>query len=250
MTSQATWKLPQNLIQKSVADNWPDAVREWELTGVEFLAPGEFRTCLCTHFPIRQLCYISNRLNHQTEIVGNVCIEKFENSESDIQTGVFSSVPKVVQAARRILQDPDNNAANEALIDFAEKQSIITKSNAIFYRDIWRKRKLTPKQLQYKRDVNLKILYQAIYSLKQAFHLLKENPEEGTAGPKLVDFAFTNKVLTKSNADFYMKIWSRRNSSLTAAQMKYKIDLNNRIITQLQPHFQSEQKENPKRSSK
>lgn len=190
-------------------------------------------TCLCGHTPIRELCYIYNSTTRKTAIVGNHCIQKFE--KDDPVHKQFGAIHLIFQSSNRILKDI-LTSPNQALIDYALAKGVITSSNAGFYEDIARKRSLSEKQNQYKESLNQKILYNIVLSAKAAFQRLQSNLE-ATAGPKLIEYAFTKKVLTKVNYDFYMKIWDRAHSSLSSAQKKYKVNLNGRMISQLKKHF-------------
>jgi len=238
------WQLPIEIVKRSVASTWKQAVSEWDLTSVEFLAPGESTSCLCTHTPIRELCHIYNPVTQQRVIVGNVCIERFGKGGDESSEGAFDSVSKIMRAAKKILADPEASA-NKELIVFAKEKGVIRRQDAAFYQDIWRKRALSDKQLAYKRSLNLKILYQCIYSVKQAYHVLSSNLE-GTAGPKLINKAYLRGVLTSKDKSFYDKVWAKRNTWLTPRQLKYKKGLNKRIVTKMEREFTSVSQEETK----
>jgi len=234
MATKLDWDLPRRIIELSEADNWPQAVREWYLRDIEMLDPGESSECLCGHKPIRELCYIANRENSETAIVGNHCIEKFDKADPGHE--VFGAAPRIIQAALRILKD-STASANETLIDFAEQRQIFTTANAEFYRDIWRKRNLTDGQEKYKQSLNQQLLYCLILSARGAYQRLKLMPREGTAGPKLIDYAFNKGVIKERDKEFYLQNWQRVHGSLTDKQRKYKEGLNQRIIRDLSAEF-------------
>lgn len=230
MATSIDWVLPAKIIELSQADNWASAVREWSLAHIEILDPGEFSECLCGHKPIRELCYIFNRKTKQTAIVGNHCIEKFDKDDPGRE--VFGSTIRTFQAAKRIFGDA-TASANEDLIALALSRKVFTEKDADFYRDIWRKRNLSDKQEDYKYSLNQRLLYQVILSTRVAYQRLKRDPEEGTAGPKLIKYAFEKEVLKEKDYAFYMQVWQQDVAKLTPAQAKYRTGLNNRIIREL-----------------
>lgn len=239
-----TWLLPERIIELSNADAWNQAVQEWQLSSIEMLDPGEFDKCLCGHYPIRQLCHIANQANGETATVGNRCVEKFD--KDDPAHAIFCDAPRIFQAASRMLDDP-TASANPSLIEFAKTKQIFTGENASFYESIWRKRKLSPKQVKYKISLNQKLLYSMILSTRNAYERLKSSPSEGTAGPKLIKAAFDEGVITEKNRDFYLKIWNSANGDLTEKQKKYKIALNKKIIQKMV--FQNQDEEEKKEAN-
>lgn len=226
----SAWDLPTRIIGLSRADNWGVAVKEWELSGIEILEPGEFDECLCGHTPIRELCHITNRLNGNTAIVGNHCIIKFQKENPELE--IFETALRIHTAAKKILNNPEASA-NERLINFARQKGALSSADATYYLGIWRKRKLTDAQKTCKQRLNQRIIYRLILSVKGAYLRLKENSKEGTAGPKLIDFAFTHGVIQERAKQFYLDIWENAHEGLTVRQKTYKEDLNQKIIEQL-----------------
>lgn len=237
MADPVRWDLPRQIIELSDANTWGQAVREWSLNGIEMLDPGEFDSCLCGHYPIRELCHLLNRENGNTAIVGNHCIEKFDKDDPGHE--VFGEAPRIVQAAGRILQDP-MASANEALINFAERTGVFTTDNATFYREIWRKRNLSDGQERYKRSLNQQLLYRLILSVRGAYQRLLQDPQRGTAGPKLAQYAFAQGVIRERDRDFYLQKWDRAYGELTQGQQGYRSGLNQRIIQQLNDRLNQE----------
>lgn len=260
-----TWALSSNILNLSEANNWKEAVREWSLVDIEILDPGEFETCLCGHNPIRELCHIQNTLNHRTATVGNHCIQRFnaaplqsdssssESSESDTDMSSESDtdmdsdedaepflviVPKAIQSAKRILDDP-TVSANQHLIEYARSMKIFTQENADFYSDIWRKRNLSDNQRAYKKSLNRVLLYEVALTARAAYQRLKVNLQKGNAGPKLVKYAFEKKVLTEKDKNFYLQIWKLPNDKISSKQVDYKVSLNRRIVQHLKAELDS-----------
>jgi hypothetical protein len=139
------FKLIQEIIKKSVNPIWELAKLEWELANVE--DSEEEQTCLCGHYPIKELCLLANKENGNTVIVGNCCVKKFVGIRSD----------KVFNAFKRVRKDSEKSF-NEDTINLALGRNWITGWEKNFYLDIKGKRTLTHKQMTIKQRVNAKIL--------------------------------------------------------------------------------------------
>jgi hypothetical protein len=66
------FQLTTEIIARSVATTWDAAKLEWSL--LEVYEAEEPETCLCGHFPIIELCVLSNRRNQAEATVGNCCV--------------------------------------------------------------------------------------------------------------------------------------------------------------------------------
>jgi len=64
--------LKREILNRSKARDWETAKKEWRLTDI--YEAEESETCLCEHFPIREICVIHNGTTGQTTEVGNVCV--------------------------------------------------------------------------------------------------------------------------------------------------------------------------------
>lgn len=129
MTPSANFKLFQEIIDRSEADTWEEAKEEWFLQYIEMAGEGEDYSCLCTHPHIKELCYIANKKNGNEALVGNCCVKKFMEMESDL----------LFQAIRR-------GKVNSAMIEYAFSHNMISKWENSFMLDVMRKRKMTVKQ--------------------------------------------------------------------------------------------------------
>lgn len=153
------WKLPQNLEELSNGDSYPRVLREWELDYIEHLAPGEdSETCLCTHFPIREVCHIRNLQNANTAIVGNCCVKKFEKEEEGAVN--FEGTHKVFDCLKRLQRDENANA-NEELLNYAYSKGVLTKPEYDRYLEIWRNRTFTDEESRLILTANRKIINHA-----------------------------------------------------------------------------------------
>jgi len=69
--------LKSELMKISEHRTWDVARREWILEGTTHLDRDEPpESCLCGHYPIKNLCHLKNILNGHETIVGNCCIDK------------------------------------------------------------------------------------------------------------------------------------------------------------------------------
>lgn len=139
------YKLAIEIIRLSENPVWDVAKTEWKLLEIE--DSEEDQTCLCGHFPIRELCILENKLNAKTAVVGNCCVNKFLGLPSN----------KIFAAIKRIKKDTERSL-NEATIELANERGWISDWERTFYVDIMRKRRLTEKQQAKKLQVNVKVL--------------------------------------------------------------------------------------------
>lgn len=224
------WKLPNELIKLSVAGIWGRAIQEWDLVSVELLDPDEENEhCLCGH-PIREICTVRNRLNHNTAMIGNSCIMKF----GDESTEEFQSVGNICKGLKKIKRSY-TKAPNQALIEHCFKQKIITERDKKFCEDTLDRKRLTEGQEGYRYNLNR----QMISGLKKA-HLsckkvLTSMKADSTYSPnqQLIDLAERNKVITPKEAAFLNDIWARSHETLTPKQASYKVSLNRKIFTKI-----------------
>jgi len=141
------YKLVTALLALSQSQVWWQAKLEWEFVTV-YKGKGK-DSCLCGHTPIVELCKLRNRLNNNTAIVGNCCVKRFLNLQTDL----------IFDAVNRIEIDPIKSV-NLRTLNQAISDAWITEWEYDFYKKILRKqsRKLSPKQASIKMEVNRKIL--------------------------------------------------------------------------------------------
>jgi hypothetical protein len=133
------------ILARSVSKNWDAAKLEWRLDHIyEVDEPEE---CLCSHFPIIEICVLINRKNNQKAEVGNVCVKRFMGIRSD----------KIFSCVKRLRVDLDK-AANLETIELLFEQNLISGWERSFSIDTLRKRNLSLKQLQKRHEINQKIL--------------------------------------------------------------------------------------------
>ena len=241
MAAVSNWKLPEELVALSVGKSWPGVLKEWKLSYVEFLEHGEeSETCLCHHYPIREVCHITNIENDALAIVGNCCITKFGDDES-----VFAGTHKIFDAFKRIQKDVEASA-NKELIEYAYNKGAINDKGYQFYVKIWRKRKLTGSQLGWKRDLNRKIIRHITSSkldtqkvgqiqntgkrtLQEAFGDSYNNPAT-LIDQRLIKEVYEKKLITKKDYDFYNSLFDRNVTRPTKKQRMWIKDINRKIL--------------------
>ncbi|SSW65855.1 hypothetical protein AGI3411_02286 [Achromobacter agilis] len=98
---------------------------------------------------LKNICYITNRITGHSTYVGNVCINRFIG----IDTG------NLFDGLKRIANDPYANA-NLDVIEHGRKMGYIYDSENKFLVSTRLKRKLSDKQLKWKRKINRRITEQ------------------------------------------------------------------------------------------
>jgi len=140
------FQLFTELTKLSNAKTWDLVKLEWRLSDISYADNDNPLTCICGHYPIKELCHLKNKENGNDVIVGNCCVNKF----------ILKS-KKIFDAINRVRNDL-TNSFNVELIDIAHQHNIINDWEKEFYIDIWRKHKLNSKQLRIKVDINFRYL--------------------------------------------------------------------------------------------
>jgi hypothetical protein len=115
--------LKATVIENSQSNEWETARLEWKLLTI-YDAPNQ--TCCCGHYPITENCVIVNEINGKTLIVGNVCVNKFEQERLTVPTTCRTSLKKVCD-------DTENSNANPDLLKVAARLKIISKKERTWY---------------------------------------------------------------------------------------------------------------------
>jgi hypothetical protein len=143
----ARYRLASEIIALSVATTWDEAKEEWRLSRIEYANPDdghEPETCLCGHYPIRELCYIVNSLKGNEALVGNCCIKSF-----------MSEIPSdtIFKCLKRIATDP-TKAMNYELAQHAHDQGWLDDKAYRFAVDTIHRRNLSANQLSWRLSLN------------------------------------------------------------------------------------------------
>ncbi|CAH1648210.1 hypothetical protein [Chelatococcus asaccharovorans] len=138
-------QLKAAILALSRATDWEVAKKEWRL--VEISEADEPETCLCDHFPIIELCTISNATTGKSVDVGNVCVKRFLGFRSDL----------IFQSLKRVRADPDTAIGPDATAFFHER-GVINDWEYHFQQSTMRKRNLSHRQLATRRSINQKVI--------------------------------------------------------------------------------------------
>lgn len=143
------FKLVKEIIKRSKADSWALAVREWELSKIEYLSAEHieefgYETCLCRHYPIRELCYLHNSDTKENVVIGNCCVKKFPFVE-------FEDFDKIFQAL-------SEERINKSVIKFTYSRLVINNWEYEFITKMLRKRKFSYKQDAKREEITDRIM--------------------------------------------------------------------------------------------
>ena len=100
------YKLTEEIIDLSESDQWDFAKLEWSFEFAYY--SDESQSCLCGHYPIRNICVIKNKKNHKITEVGNCCINKFLGIEDGNK--IFTSIKK--------LKDDNSKSMSAEVLDY------------------------------------------------------------------------------------------------------------------------------------
>jgi len=134
---------------------------EWRFESAYYCE--EPQTCLCGHYPIKNVCVIKNKENLTQTEVGNCCIKKFLGLNGGDK--IFDSIKKI-----RLNEE---KSMNPETLDYLYQKGGINDFEYNFYVDIINKRKLSDKQLDIKKRINQKLLRFTIYETNSHFSLIK-----------------------------------------------------------------------------
>lgn len=133
-------ELIRNILNLSVAKTWEEAKKEWKVDNV-FINP-KYQTCLCSHYPIKEVIVLQNQLNTNVAEIGNCCINRFfENKDYN----------KFFKALAQ-------NRINKLVITLAYDKGVINDWEQNFLIKTWRKKVLTEKQSYLFQQLKEKIL--------------------------------------------------------------------------------------------
>jgi hypothetical protein len=145
---KAPYRLIEEIVARSVAGTWAEAKLEWTVDRIVRLE--EPWACLCGHFPILKRCFIRNRKNGFQVVVGSCCVEKFLDIPAQ---ALFRAVERI--------KENEAVALKAKVIECAYRVGWITDYERGFGLDTWRKRRLSPRQLAKRIEINLKVLARA-----------------------------------------------------------------------------------------
>ena len=151
------YKLTEEIIKLSNSDFWNEAKNEWNF---EYAYQSEeFQTCLCGHYPIKNICVLKNKINKNETEVGNCCINKFLGIEDG---------NKIFLSIKRLKEDLTKSMSPEVL-EYLNKKKVLSDFDYSFYKDTIRKRKLSEKQLNIRKRINQKLIDFTSYETNSHF---------------------------------------------------------------------------------
>lgn len=137
----------KNIADKSESKDWEILKKEWFLSYIR-VAKSEPKTCACGHYPIKNLCFIKNKINNNIVLVGNCCVKKFMNNiQSSNYFIALNKLKKDIKSSIPIL-----------LLAELHDNNFINKDDFDFYRKIIRERRLIKFEEEFKIAINKKIL--------------------------------------------------------------------------------------------
>jgi hypothetical protein len=138
-------QLHDGILALSEASDWEVARKECSLVAVH--EADEPQTCLCGHYPIIEICGISNRITKQNTEVGNRCVVVSLGLGLDL---IFAGIKKIQRDITKSL--------NADAITFFQQRGLLTAWEYGFLQDTMRKRHLAEAQLASRQRINEKVL--------------------------------------------------------------------------------------------
>jgi hypothetical protein len=154
---QMHFKLKDEIILLSNSQNWEIAKLEWNFELAYYSE--DLQTCLCGHYPIKNICVIRNTKNSNETEVGNCCIKKFLGIDDGDK--IFNSIKKV--------KDEISKSISIDVLEYLYNKKAISDFEFKFYLSIHRKRILTNKQTLFKEKVNWRFLDFTSYETNSQF---------------------------------------------------------------------------------
>jgi len=140
------YQLTEEIIKLSNSTSWDNAKIEWSFEYAYYSE--ELQTCLCGHYPIKNVCVIKNTENKNETEVGNCCVNKFLGIEDGNK--IFTSI-------KRLKTDKSKSMSSEVL-EYLREKKVVSNFEYDFYSDTIRKRKLSEKQLAIRERINQKLI--------------------------------------------------------------------------------------------
>lgn len=139
MSGAPGFALFERIIELSKTNDWHIARKEWTVEGIYISDDPE--TCLCGHYPIKELCVLYNAVTDTRATVGNCCVRHFLGD---------NTVGRVLDAIK-------DQRINGDLIEYAYNAGVLDDWEYSFLCSTWRKRKMTTKQAAIYKKLHKKI---------------------------------------------------------------------------------------------
>lgn len=203
------YKLTEEIIKLSNSDYWDTAKNEWNFEYA--YSSEELQTCLCGHYPIKNICVLKNTENRNETEVGNCCVNKFLGIDEGNK--IFTSI-------KRLKEDITKSMSLEVL-EYLNKKKVLSDFDYSFYSDTIRKRKLSEKQLNIRKRINQKLINFTSYEANSNFsriNLVLKWAEDNT----WFDTAFISSL--KQNCERKGKLSEKQSIALENIITKLKIE--------------------------
>ncbi|MFA5759909.1 MAG: hypothetical protein WC942_11215 [Clostridia bacterium] len=151
------FKLTEEILKLSNSKFWDTAKLEWHFNYAYYSEENE--TCLCGHFPIKNICVIKNTENENITEVGNCCINKFLG---------IKDANKIFTSITNLKGNIHKSMSKEALM-YLNSKNKLTDFEFSFYVSILRKRILSEKQFNIKMRINQKFIDFTSYESNSIF---------------------------------------------------------------------------------
>lgn len=136
----------ERLLAHSESACWEKAKEEWVFENVFYTE--ERVSCLCTDYPLQNVCVISNNLNKNTRYICSSCANEF--LDIDIADKVFASVAK--------LKGDLSKSVSRDVFEFMCLNINLSMPEIEFYLSAMRKHKLSERQMNYRKIINKKLI--------------------------------------------------------------------------------------------
>jgi len=203
------YKLTKEIISLSESNNWESAKLEWLFLNAYMSK--ESQTCLCGHYPIREICVLNNKKNENKTEVGNHCVNKFLGIQS--ANKIFSSV-------KRVKNDISRSMSAETL-NYLYSKKAINQFEYEFYSDTIRKRNLSQKQRDIKEQINEKLIIFTSYETNSNFNKINKVLRWAKNNP---DFDNTFILSLKESCTKKGKLTERQMKALDNIMQKWKVE--------------------------
>jgi hypothetical protein len=139
-------KLKNQILLRSESKDWEAVKSEWDLTRVIKLGKEEAgKTCLCSHSPIKELCFLVNKKTGESALVGNCCVTKFLNKDTKVHFNTLKNITKSPEA-------PLNPRGINKLVE----KNIISKEVGVTYKQSYYMMKYQRTELKKVHEENIK----------------------------------------------------------------------------------------------
>lgn len=139
------FELIQEIVERSEADPWYQANGEWEPVAVYYTKNAV--NCICGKLNIRRICVLQNTLNGEHVIVGSKCVKK------------FCDLPwKAVIDGMNRLRKARERAMSYLTLVYARSYDWINRREFEAYAKTIRKRRLSPREAEHRREINHRVL--------------------------------------------------------------------------------------------